>query len=115
MNSNSTCPLYLAYIDINQLYALFDKHNIEYGTWTIERTQPILLDYKRNDDQHNSLSYTYYTQYISYTSMIKIFNDIYIHYIKSSNLHINKIYNVIRSLSATFPDIYYHIDFKLNI
>lgn len=104
--------LYLAYIDIYQLYSLLNTHNIECGNWKIEKQEPIYKDFiiVNNLNESNYSSYIYYTQYIKYETLIYVLGDIYI---KSKKLekyeNITKLYNVLNHIACTFSNVHSHL------
>ena len=105
--------LYLSYIDIYQFYTLLDIHNIQFGTWKIEKTEPILADFTRIPGSHDEWpTYIYHTQYISYASTIKIIDDIYAFSVKRQILsNVTSMFTILKHLSKTFPSIYTHVNF----
>lgn len=115
MNSDNKSILYLAYIDVNDMYKLLDSHNILYGNWTIKPTQPIKTDYTAISciaPLSNFDSYIYHTQFISYESMINIINKLYECSTKADlTKNIPNLYNLIKYLSRIFENIYHHINF----
>lgn len=112
----TTTDLYLAYIDIYQFYTLLDIHNIQFGTWRIEKTEPILTDFIRECHDQLPPTYIYHTQYISYASMIKILDDIYSFSVNKQILsNITSMFIILKKLSTTFPNIYNHVNFTQSI
>lgn len=98
--------MYIAFIDINDLYCLLDKYNVQRGTYSLKLSNQIKDEYNFNFDQTSKLIHiNYFTQYISYTSLIQIINLIKI----NTNIdNYNNINNLLKHISKTFPDVFSH-------
>lgn len=127
--------MYIAFINIEDIYKLFNKYNIEYGKYNIKLIEPINKEYnilndipidncnndysfissdiKSSDIKYNfnNLYIEYNTKYISYSSLIEILKLIKSISIKTKNIkNIENLDFVINYLSKTFSNIATHLN-----
>ncbi len=107
MNSNE---LYVAYVDIEQVYQLFDANNIIYGKWIIQKGDNNRRDFSLQNNASVFNEYIFHMKYISYISLIYILKDIYLKSIENKMYeNLSNLNKFIVHISKIFTDINKHV------